>query len=276
MDEGLSKMRDRALVVKGEELAALLHHPAADVLLALLDNPALDETQLCLLLERKNLPGEVLEEVGRRKPLLKSYRVKRALAFHPRTPRLISMRLFRDLYLMDLIQIALSPAISAELKRNAEDQVLARLPQLPLGQKITLARRGPARIAGALLAEGHVQVVPIVLENPFLTEAQILKALSREKLPTGVIPAIIQHRKWSITYNVRLALVRHAASPLATILGFLPELTVSDLRELAAPGIVAENLRKYLQAEVHRRIQAGEKLTGAAGIQDEPSSSKKE
>jgi hypothetical protein len=276
VDEGLSKMRDRALLAKGEELAALLHHPAADVLLALLDNPALDETQLCLLLERKNLPGEVLEEVGRRKPLLKSYRVKRALAFHPRTPRLISMRLIRDLYLMDLIQIALSPAITAELKRNAEDQVLARLPQLPLGQKITLARRGPARIAGALLAEGHLQVVSVVLENPFLTEAQILKALSREKLPSGVIPAIIQNRKWSITYNVRLALVRHPASPLATILGFLPELTVSDLQELAAPGIVAENLRKYLQAEAHRRIQAGEKLAGAAGIQDEPASSKPE
>jgi len=28
-----------------------LHHPSADVLLALLDNPALEETQLCLLLE---------------------------------------------------------------------------------------------------------------------------------------------------------------------------------------------------------------------------------
>jgi len=40
--------------------------------------------------------------------------------------------------------------------------LLARLPQLPLGQKITLARRGPARVAGALLAEGHAQVISIV------------------------------------------------------------------------------------------------------------------
>jgi hypothetical protein len=92
-----------------------------------------------------------------------------------------------------------------------------------------------------------------------MTEAQILKALSREKLPHSVIPAIIQHRKWSITYNVRLALVRHPAAPLGTILSYLPELTVSDLRELAAPGIVPENLRKYLQAEVQRRMRAGEK-----------------
>src|SRR6267378_766608 len=205
--------RARALVAAGEELAALLHHPSADVLMALLDNPALDETKLCLLLDRKDLPGEILEEVGRRKHLLKNYRVKRALTFHPRAPRLISLRLLRDLYLMDLVQITLSPGVLAELKRNAEEQLLARLPQLPLGQKITLARRGPARVAGALLAEGHAQVITVVLDNPYMTEAQILRALSREKLPVAVIPAIVHHHKWSITYNVRLALVRHPSAP---------------------------------------------------------------
>jgi uncharacterized protein (DUF1778 family) len=255
----VAKDRERARNATGEQLAALLHHPSADVILALLDNPALDEAQLCLLFERKNLPPEVLEEVVRRKPLLKSYRVRRALAFHPRTPRLVSLHLLRDLYLMDLVRIALLPGVSAELKRNAEEQLLARLPQLPLGQKITLARRGPARIAGALLAEGHAQIISIVLDNPYMTEAQILKALSREKLSTAVIPAISHHRKWSITYNIRLALVRHPSAPLATVLAYLPELTVSDLGDLAAPGIVTESLRKYLQAEVQRRTRASKK-----------------
>jgi hypothetical protein len=273
---GEPSARERALVATGDELAVLLHHPSTDVLLALLDNPALDETQVCLLLERKNLPEEILEEVARRKPLLKSYRVKRSLAFHPRTPRLVSLRLLRDLYLMDLVQVAILPGVSAELKRNAEDQLLARLPQLPLGQKITLARRGPARVAGALLAEGHAQVISIVLDNPYMTEAQILRALSREKLPISVIPAIVQHRKWSITYNVRLALVRNPATPLASILSYLPELTVSDLRELAAPGIVPESLRKYLQAEVQRRLRASEKAATRKAPADDPTPPERE
>ncbi len=276
MSRATSNDRERALAAAGEELVKLLHHPSAAVLLALLENPALDETQLCLMLERKDLPGEILEEAGRRKALLKSHRVKRALAFHPRTPRLVSLRLLRDLYLMDLVQVAILPGVSAELKRNAEEQLLARLPQLPLGQKITLARRGPARVAGALLAEGHAQTVAIVLDNPYMTEAQILRVLSREKLPAPVIPAIVEHRKWSITYNVRLALVRHASAPLAAILSYLPQLTVSDLRELAAPGIVPENLRKYLQAEVQRRMRAGEKTpSGSAPAKDTPRSNQK-
>jgi hypothetical protein len=271
-----ASVRERALVATGEELAVLLHHASTEVVLALLDNPALDETHVCLILERKNLAAEVLEEVARRKPLLKSYRIKKSLAFHPRTPRLVSLRLLKDLYLMDLVQVAILPGVSAELKRNAEDQLLARLPQLPLGQKITLARRGPARVAGALLAEGHAQVVPIVLDNPYMTEAQILRALAREKLPISVIPAIVQHRKWSITYNIRLALVRNPLSPLATILSYLPELTVSDLRELASPGIVPENLRKYLQAEVQRRLRASEKKAGKDDAAPEDTSASKQ
>jgi hypothetical protein len=245
--------RERARNVSGDELSTLLFHPSADVLVALLDNPELDESRLCLLLERKDLPTEVIEEVGRRKPLLKNYRVKRALAFHPRTPRLIGLRVLRELYLIDLVQLTLMPGVSAELKRNAEDQLLARLPQLPLGQKVTLARRGPGRIAGALLGEGHAQLVPISLDNAFLTEAHVLKVLSREKLTPPVVQAISQHRKWSLCYNVRLALLRHSSTTLSTVLGYLPQLTLSDLRELVSPGIVPETLRKYLQAEIRRR-----------------------
>jgi hypothetical protein len=91
-----------------------------------------------------------------------------------------------------------------------------------------------------------------------------------------VIPAIVHHHKWSITYNVRLALVRHPATPLASILSYLPELTVSDLRELAAPGIVPESLRKYLQAETQRRLRAGEKPASRSTPGEDPSGSNRE
>jgi hypothetical protein len=268
--------RDRALIANGEELAALLHHHASDVLLAILDNPALDETQLCLLLERKDLPAEILDAVAGRKPLLKNYRVKRALAFHPRTPRLVSLRLVRELYPMDLVQLALLPAALPELKLNAQEQLISRLPQLPLGQKVTLARRGPGRVAGALLVEGHAQVLDVVLDNPNLTEAHVLKVLSREKLPQGVIKAVSHHRKWSCLYNVRLALVRHPATTLSTILTFLPELTVSDLRELASPGVVPESLRKYLQAEIARRTNKPKKSARNEEMSVPPDESKQD
>ena len=108
-------------------------------------NPSLDETHVCLLLERKDLSGTLLEEIAKRKTWRASYRVRRALAAHPHTPRLVAMRLMRDLHLMDLVRISLQTASPVELRRLAEDRVLAQLPQLPLGQRIMLARRGSAR-----------------------------------------------------------------------------------------------------------------------------------
>ena len=262
----LEQQRERARLATGEELKSFLYHPSAEVLYALLENPALDEALLALLLSRKDVPEEILENIAGRKSFLKSYAVKKALVFHPKAPRLVGLRLLRDLYLMDLVQFSLSPAVSAELKRHAEEYIIARLPQLPLGHRITLARRGPARVAGALIATGHVQVLEIALDNPRLTEAQVLKVLWREKLPQAVVLTVANHRKWSQSYNVRLALVRNAGTPLSLVLGFLPQLTISDLRELAAPGVVPENLRKYLEAEVHRRMRSSKAKADAGSL----------
>ena len=239
----------------GEELVKLIHDARPDELIALLDNPALDEELLCLALQRKDGPAEFLQELVKRRHFLKSYRVKKALAFHPHTPRTESFRLLRELYLMDLVQFAMSPGAQPDLKIKAEEQIITKMPQLPLGQKITLARRAPARVAGALLAEGNSAVVRVALANPNLTEAQVLRVLSRPKLPPVVAQSIAQDEKWSHVYNVRVALIRQPSTTLTTILAFLPELTVSDLRELVAPGILPENLRHYLQAEIQRRAQ---------------------
>jgi len=244
--------------VSGEDFVRLIHETSPGQLLPALDNPSLNEELLCLLLQRKDLPSDFLQEVLVRRHFLKSYRVKKALAFHPHTPRTEGFRLLRELYLMDLVQFALSPGVLPDMKIKAEEQVVARLPQLPLGQKITLARKAPARITGALLAEGNAPVVKAALANPNLTEAQVLRVLSRDKLPAIVVQSIAQDAKWGHFYNVRIALIRQPATTLTTILAFLPEVTISDLRELVAPGILPENLRHYLQSEIQRRMQRAE------------------
>ncbi|MGH9792599.1 MAG: hypothetical protein ACRD5W_15430, partial [Candidatus Acidiferrales bacterium] len=145
------------------------------------------------------------------------------------------------------------PSAPNEVKRLAEEQILAKLEQLALGQKLTLARRGPARVAGALLAEGHEQVAPLALENPYLTEAQLLRVLARNELPANVAAAVAQHRKWSLLYNVRIALVRNPGTPLARVLSFLPDLTMRDLSDLSGLTTLPANLREYLRHEIAER-----------------------
>lgn len=243
----------RAGTASRDELKALVHSSSEEVLAAVLENPLLDESHLLLLLERKDLPGTILDHISKQKQWLESYPLRLRMVRHPRAPRLLALRLIKQLYLFDLVNISLLPSVPAELKRIAEELVLARLQQLPLGQKFTLARRGSGRIAAALLAEGLAQVVPLALDNAFLTEGQVLKVLAREEVPPGVVAALARHRKWSYLYNVRMALVRHPLTPLARVLWFLPDLTMGDLVELCESATLPPNLRRYIRGEIASR-----------------------
>lgn len=248
---------DAAAVTAGaasrDAILAHLHDERIEVIVALLENPALQSEHVLLLLERKNLPAAILDAIAKKKIWSANAAVRRKLAVHPHTPRRVSTRLLRELYLLDLIQLSLQPAIAPDLRRLAEELVLARVTQLPLGQKRMVARRGSARVAGALLADANLGVVSLALDNPFLTESQILKALSRASLPAENVATIARQAKWSSHVTVRLALVRHARAPLERILAFLPELTLGDLQDLLSLARLPANLRQYLQHELARR-----------------------
>ncbi|HXZ19656.1 MAG TPA: hypothetical protein VEG63_06885, partial [Candidatus Acidoferrales bacterium] len=194
-----------------------------EILIAALDNPELHESLLCRLLERKDAPAELLRRVAQRHEWIRSYPVKLRLARHPHTPRLIALACVRQLFLFDLARVSLLPSALAEVRRVAEDLVLNRLAQLPVGQKITLAKQGPPRVAAALLAEGLPSTLAHVLENAHLNEAQITRVLARADLPARVVNAISRHPKWSNSPHVRIALLRHPLTPLARIMAFLPD-----------------------------------------------------
>ena len=241
-----------------ETIPTLLAASDEGVLRSLLNNPAFDETHVCLLLERKDLSGLLLEEISKRKTWRAAYRVRLGLAAHPHTPRLIAMRLLRELHLMDLVRISLLTTSSMELRRLAEERILTQLPQLPLGQKIMLARRGSTRIAAGLVLHGPEQVARVALNNSFLTESQLLKTLAKESLPPRIVAAVAVHDKWSRFVNVRVALLRHSGISPDHVPALLPGLPRRDIEDLLALSRLQENVRAHLQEELAHRKNNGE------------------
>ena len=240
-------------------LEVLVGSADPQILLSVLDNPALDEPLLCRLMDRIDAPQELLKRVAGRSEWIRAYPVKLRLARHPHAPRLIALACVRQLFLFDLAKISLLPSAIAEVRRVAEELVLNRLAQLPVGQKITLAKQGPPRVAAALLAEGLPSTLPHVLENAHLNEAQITRVLARQDLSARVVNAIARHPKWSNSPHVRIALLRHPLTPLARIMAFLPDIPLADLRDIMELTTVRADLRTYLAHEVARRGAAGTK-----------------
>jgi hypothetical protein len=244
---------EQARTQEGDGLAALLHDPHPDVLASLLANPHLQEMHVRVLVHRADLPAAILESIAREPRWIRSEPVRLGLVQHPHTPRLDALTLLRQLFVFDLVRVCMHPAAPPEIRRVAEELLAERASQLPTAGKLTLARRGPARVAGALLAEGHADVLPLVLVNPFLNEAQVLRVLARTSTPKQVIVAVAEHSKWGVRYNVRLALLRSAHTPVAAALQFLPNLLLPDLRELLRAGGIATHLREHVKREIARR-----------------------
>jgi hypothetical protein len=240
-----------------DQIPVLLHDPREEILRGLLENPLLREIHLCLMLGRKDISSALLEKIAGRDDWMSSYRVRRALAFHPNVPQALGLRLVRELYAPDMVQLTFLPSGQPALRQLAEELVLARLPQLSIAQKMTLARRGPARLVGALLQDGSPELLPTVLDSPHLSEGHVLKALARIALPARVVAAIADHGRWSNVYSVRLALVRNPQTPLVRVLSFLPGVSTTDLRFLKQSHSVPVKVQPYIQRELSSRMQHG-------------------
>jgi hypothetical protein len=253
MPDESSERSERAKSAPAGELNSLIHETDEQTLLALLENPAVEEPHVIQMLERLDLSANVLTAIAEKGKWTASEGVRLRLTRHPRTPRRFALALLRQLYLFDLVRLSLLPSTPAEIKRVAEELIVTRVPHLPVGQKLTLARRGTSRVAGALLAEGHPQAIKLALANAFLTESQILKVLAKPGVPERVVAAIAQHPKWSVQYNVRVALIRNAHTPVPVVLATLPNLAVRDLKDLAMLDGITPHVRKYIQRELSRR-----------------------
>ena len=253
-----------ARTADGEELKSLAHDAAEEVLLALLQNPNFEEPHVMVMLERLDLPAPVLGAVAKEGKWASSEAVRLRLASHPRTPKRFALAAVRQLYLFDLVRLSLLPSAPADIRRVAEEVILTRIPHLAMGEKLTLARRGPSRVAGAILAEGHPQAVKLALANAFLNESQILKALAKPGLAERVVAAIAQHPKWSCLYNVRVALVRNAQTPAAAVADFLPQLTLADVKQIARLEGLAPHLKRHLREELLRRASDGDTAAGGS------------
>jgi hypothetical protein len=216
------------------------------------DSPLTEDFALALL-ESRDLTSEAIEEVARNTGLMKSRKVRLALAAHPRTPRRIALRLIRELYNFDLMRFSLMPAVAADLKRLADELLISRLPSITLGERISFARRSSGLVATALLTDKEIRVWQAALENPRLTEAGLVRALQRPNATAAFVEGVCHHAKWSLRPEIRMALLRNAHTPLARAIAFARRIPPPVLRDILYASRLPEKIKEYLQKELYNR-----------------------
>jgi len=210
---------------------------------------ALTEDLALARLKDPELTSEMVEQICQNAGAMKSRKVRMALASGGRTPRRIALRLIREFYTFELMQFALRPSAPPDLKRVADELLLGRLASITLGERISLARRSSATVAGGLLLDKEPRVWQTALENPKLTEVAIVRALQRTGATVAFVEALSQHPKWSPRLEIRVALLRNAHTPVSRAVEFARRIPERQLRDILHSSRLPEKIKSLLRKE---------------------------
>ncbi|MBW6511513.1 MAG: hypothetical protein K0A93_05240 [Desulfuromonadaceae bacterium] len=242
-----------ALSADHEHLFQIILDPAPEVLRALLKNRNLAVDHLLALLKRRDLPEDLLKAIYRLELTGKNRELKLALVKNPATPGQIVLSLIPHLYLFELLNLCYLPGVTPDQKYAAERAIIKRLPEIPLGNKLTLARRGTTALLDALLKEGDPQLLDPCLSNPRLKEVSIVQFINGPQASAAAISAIARHPKWKSRPNLRTAILKNRRTPAIWFTLFLPQLRTPEINTLLISRQLSPAQKKLVATELKRR-----------------------
>jgi len=124
---------------------------------------------------------------------------------------------------------------------------------LPLGVRRQAARGSNRNKIDRLLHDRDYRVIQLLLDNPLLTERDVIAIAARRPTRPEVMKVIASHGKWSSRYRVRKALACNPYTPDSIAIRLLPTLLIQDLRFLASSGALLPELREEVLALIARR-----------------------
>jgi hypothetical protein len=217
----------------GEELLALVRERAGEI----------EPSGVRQALRNPFCTAEVVELLAAQTRLLSFYEVRRDLALHPRTPEVLALRFVAGLFWRDLAALGLDTRVHPRVRRAADQQLALRLPELAVGEKVTIARRTSPAVIAQLRHDPSPRVIAALLDNPRLTEDQLYPVAHGPTTPGPVLALIAGDRRWGARYGLQTALCRNPHTPLAAALRILPLLRKPELRAVAQDPHLAEPLR---------------------------------
>jgi len=215
-------------------------------------HPALMEDLALAILRRRDLPVVALEEIARNHSVIKRRKVLVGVVEHQRTPRHISLPLLRRLFTFELMQLALTPSVLPDIKLAVEESLVGKSATLALGERITLARRGSTKVAGALLVDGQTTVSEAALQNPRITEASIVKALGGPEIPLTFLIMLANHSKWSLRREIQIGILRRREATDSLVLKSAAKLPKPAIKEVITQARLPAGRKELLQTALIR------------------------
>lgn len=239
------------------ELKKLVYNPSSNIISKIIDNKHITDELILIIASRKNVDSKILEAIYNDTRWKDNYKILHALCRNPKTPQKISISILKSLKILDLADITRNNQIPINVRLKAELYINEKIMTLPLGVKISLARKASSNVLIKLIEDGVKEVVTICLDSPYLVEGDICKIISSKNTTSKVIRQIANHPKWSCRYNVQWQLILNSHTPLANVVNFLKNIKTNDLKELYNLSGIPLSTKPFIYREL---LDRGEKI----------------
>ena len=115
--------------------------------------------------------------------------------------------------------------------------------ELTVGERRSLARAPTRRAFDKLLSDPHPLVMRQLLENPRLTEDDVVRIAARRPLRPEAVTAIARSERWLKRPRVRLAILLNPGSPPSIAMPLLAACTRGELLEIVHGSDTSKVLR---------------------------------
>ena len=211
------------------------HSGATDVE-PILEHEETDEAHILAVLRKRDLAAPVIEAVSRHDRWNKRHTIRAAIVNHLKTPRTLSLRLLSLLFWREQLRVSTNIRLPMPLRVAAEARLRERLPELELGEKISIAQAAPNGLIPSLAAENHARVIQSLLRNPRLREQVVVTLAKRKTASADVLRVVSQSERWIVRPVVLTAIVAHPNTPVHVALTLLARMPRRSLRALVQGG----------------------------------------
>ena len=117
------------------------------------------------------------------------------------------------------------------------------LNQITLGEKRSIAKGFKKDTLDRLIYDPDPQVIRNLLNNPRITERDVLKVASKRPVSEEILTEIFNNKKWAERYSIKRALVKNPYTPTRLALGLVNFMLVQDLKEISKDGTLHQIVR---------------------------------
>ncbi|MBI5074086.1 MAG: hypothetical protein HZB62_02780 [Nitrospirae bacterium] len=254
----LEQRLDRAYTAQDEELWLLVRDAHPQVILNVTLNRSLNEEMAVFLAKARSTPAEALGFLAGDVRFKHCYKLQLALCRNPRTPLRVVFSLLKFIRLFDLGDLTKNQAVPVTVRQKIELMLAEKIPSMPSGVCIALAKRSSSTIVIAIMGRGDGSVVNACLDSTVITETHLCEIINKRSVKPMVVRMIAEHPKWSLRYAVKYSLIRNFHTPMTHVARFIPDMKTNDLRELYSYESLPKSTRPFLFSELRDRCETVE------------------